>query len=103
MTPARLQTIEEIFHSALDQEPDQISVFLDTACEGDELLRAKSKLSSLHINEQAASLKLPLSVSRRRLSKMGNLICSSVTGSATTNFLNGSAPAGWVKSIWRPT
>ena len=41
MTPARLQTIEEIFHAALDQEPDQISAFLDTACEGDEILRRK--------------------------------------------------------------
>ena len=41
MTPARLQTIEEIFHAALDQEPEQISAFLDTACEGDELLRRK--------------------------------------------------------------
>jgi serine/threonine-protein kinase len=41
MTPARLQKIEEIFHAALDQEPDQISAFLDTACEGDELLRRK--------------------------------------------------------------
>ena len=41
MTPARLQTIEEIFRAALDQEPDQISAFLDTACEGDELLRRK--------------------------------------------------------------
>jgi serine/threonine protein kinase len=41
MTPARLQKIEEIFHAALDQEPDQISSFLDTACKGDELLRRK--------------------------------------------------------------
>src|SRR5213596_1593625 len=41
MTPARLQTIEEIFRAALDQKPDQISAFLDTACEGDELLRRK--------------------------------------------------------------
>jgi eukaryotic-like serine/threonine-protein kinase len=39
MTPARFQTIEEIFLAALDQEPDQISAFLDTACEGDEVLR----------------------------------------------------------------
>src|SRR6266536_2291917 len=39
MTPARLQTIEEIFHAALDQEPDQTSAFLDTACDGDEALR----------------------------------------------------------------
>ena len=41
MTPARLQTIEEIFHAALDQEPDQIDAFLDTACESDEVLRGK--------------------------------------------------------------
>src|SRR3989454_2351380 len=41
MTPAQLQTIEKIFGAALDQEPDQISAFLDTACEGDELLRRK--------------------------------------------------------------
>ena len=41
MTPAQLQRIEEIFYAALDQEPDQISAFLDTACEGDELLRGE--------------------------------------------------------------
>jgi serine/threonine protein kinase len=39
MTPARLQTVEKIFHAALDQEPDQVALFVDTACEGDELLR----------------------------------------------------------------
>src|SRR6266498_3433806 len=41
MTPARFQTIEEIFRAALEQEPGEISAFLDTACEGDELLRRK--------------------------------------------------------------
>src|SRR5213595_2036654 len=41
MAPAQLQRIEEIFRAALDQEPDQIGAFLDTACEGDELLRRK--------------------------------------------------------------
>src|SRR5437660_5695592 len=39
MTPARLETIEEIFYAALDQEPEQVSAFLDTACEGDAVLR----------------------------------------------------------------
>src|SRR5437667_5064205 len=39
MTPARFQTIEEMFLAALDQEPDQVIAFLDTACEGDESLR----------------------------------------------------------------
>ena len=63
----------------------------------------KLKRSWLHINEQAASLKPQLLVSRRRLLKMSKLICSSVRRSATTKFLNGSAPAGWAKSIWPPT
>jgi len=39
MTPARFQTIEEIFLAAVEQEPDQVSSFLDTACEGDAVLR----------------------------------------------------------------
>src|SRR5438874_3666630 len=43
MTPARLQTIEEIFHAALDQEPDQLNAFLDETCAGDEVLRGKVK------------------------------------------------------------
>jgi serine/threonine protein kinase/Tfp pilus assembly protein PilF len=41
MTPAQLQTIEEIFYAALDQEPGHVAQFLETACEGDELLRRK--------------------------------------------------------------
>jgi serine/threonine protein kinase len=41
VTPARLQTVEEIFHAALDQEPDRVGAFLDAACEGDEVLRGK--------------------------------------------------------------
>src|ERR1700756_696931 len=41
MTPARFQTIEQIYRAALDQKPDQISAFLDKACEGDAVLRHK--------------------------------------------------------------
>jgi serine/threonine protein kinase len=41
MTSARLRTIEEIFHAALDQEPGQVARFVDAACAGDELLRRK--------------------------------------------------------------
>ena len=39
MTPARFQTIEQIFLAALEQEPGQISAFLDAACAGDGELR----------------------------------------------------------------
>src|SRR5438552_1313482 len=54
MTPARLQTIERIFRAALDQEPDQISAFLDTACNGDEVLRRKVE-ALLASRQRAAS------------------------------------------------
>src|SRR5438132_4649321 len=40
MTPARLQTIKEIFHAALDCEPEQLNAFLDETCAGDEVLHA---------------------------------------------------------------
>src|SRR5947209_11604310 len=54
MTPARLQTIEKIYRAALDQEPDRISAFLDTACEGDEPLRRKVE-ALLASRQRAAS------------------------------------------------
>jgi hypothetical protein len=41
MTPARFETIEQIYRDALDQPPDQISAFLDKACKGDAVLRRK--------------------------------------------------------------
>src|SRR5437867_9550322 len=41
MTPAQLQTIEEIFYAALEQDSDDIAQFLETACQGDEVLRRK--------------------------------------------------------------
>src|SRR2546423_13291491 len=103
MTPARLQTIEGIFRAALDQKPEQLSAFLDTACEGDELLCRKVNCSWLHITERATSLQRQLLLSPQRLLKMSKLIPLSGRRSATTKFPGGSAPAGWAKSIWPPT
>jgi TolB-like protein/predicted Zn-dependent protease len=54
MTPARFQTIEEIYRAVLDQHPDEISAFLDKACEGDEVLRHKVE-ALLASRERAAS------------------------------------------------
>src|SRR4030095_1564858 len=73
MTPAQLQKIEEIFYAALDQEPDQINAFLDTACEGDEVLRRK-------VEELLAS--------RQRA---GSFIETSAAGIATRIIGNGQA------------
>src|SRR4030095_12397460 len=41
MTSAQLQTIEEIFYAALEQDSDDVARFLETTCEGDELLRGE--------------------------------------------------------------
>src|SRR6266700_2336812 len=73
MTPARFQTIEEIFRAALDQEPDQIAAFLDAACQGDELLRRKVDA---------------LLASRQRV---GSFIETSAVGLATKIIENGQA------------
>src|SRR2546430_17173127 len=73
MTPARLRTIEEIYRTALDQEPDQIRAFLDTACEGDEVLRRKVEA---------------LLASRQRA---GGFIETSAVGLATKIMQNGQA------------
>src|SRR5947199_5958139 len=73
MTPARLRTIEEIYRTALDQEPDQIRASLDTACEGDEVLRRKVEA---------------LLASRERA---GNFIETSAVGLATRIIENGQA------------
>src|SRR5881275_3373126 len=73
MTPARLRTIEEIYRTALDQEPDQIRAFLDTACEGDDVLRRKVEA---------------LLASRERA---GDFIETSAVGLATRIIENGQA------------
>src|SRR5437762_466798 len=73
MTPAQLQTVEEIFHAALDQEPDQVAQFVDTACEGDELLRRKVEaLLASHL-------------------RAGSFIETSAVGLATKIIQNGQA------------
>jgi eukaryotic-like serine/threonine-protein kinase len=73
MTPAQLQTIEEIFYAALDQQPDQVARFLETACAGDELLRRKVEA---------------LLASRERV---GSFIETSAVGVATRIIENGQA------------
>jgi eukaryotic-like serine/threonine-protein kinase len=52
MTPARFQTIEKIFLAALEQEPDQVNAFLNTACEGDAVLRRE--VEALLVSDQRA-------------------------------------------------
>ncbi|HET9466873.1 MAG TPA: hypothetical protein VFO48_00620, partial [Vicinamibacterales bacterium] len=39
MTPERWETLNELFHRAIQQPPDARRTFLDTACAADETLR----------------------------------------------------------------
>src|SRR5436190_724886 len=73
MTPARLQTIEQIFHAALDQEPNQLNAFLDETCAGGEVLRGK--VEALLASHQLA----------------GNFIATPVAGLAASIVENGQA------------
>src|SRR6266481_6111077 len=73
MTPARFQTIEEIFRAALDQEPEQVSAFLDKACQGDDVLRRK--VEALLASHQ----------------RVGSFIETSAVGLATRIIQNGQA------------
>ncbi len=52
MTPARFQTIEQIYREALEQQPDQIAAFLDRVCKGDAILR--HKIEALLSSQQQA-------------------------------------------------
>ena len=67
MTPARFQTIEEIFLAAVEQEPDQVSAFLDTACEGDAVLRREVEALLAVRSTSRRFIESQLLVSRRRL------------------------------------
>jgi eukaryotic-like serine/threonine-protein kinase len=75
MTPARFQTIEEIFLRALEQEPDQVNAFLDVTCEGDAVLRREVEV--LLASDQRAS----------------RFIEGSRVGLATKIIQNGQAPS----------
>ena len=103
MKPARFQTIEEIFRAALDQEPDQVSAFLDTACGGDEVLRreveallASRERAGSFIETSAVGLATKIIQNRQADSLVGRTI-------GHYKISERSAPAGWVKSIWPPT
>src|SRR5262245_36216677 len=52
MTPKQWQTVEDLFHRAVEQEPGSRSSFLQEACGGDESLR--KEVESLLANDQEA-------------------------------------------------
>src|SRR5438874_9098871 len=81
MTPARFNTVEEIFHAALEQEPDQISAFLHTACEGDAVLRreveallASDRRAGRFIEKSAVGLATKVIQNQQAESLIGQMI-----------------------------
>jgi TolB-like protein/Tfp pilus assembly protein PilF len=81
MTPARFQTIEEIFLAAVEQEPDQIGAFLDTACGGDAVLRreveallASDQRAGRFIEKSAVSLATKIIQNQQADSLVGKTI-----------------------------
>src|SRR5438045_9320198 len=72
MTPARLQRVEEIFHAALDQEPDRVGAFLDAACEGDELLRRKVEALLASLQRARAFIETPVAGIATRITENGH-------------------------------
>src|SRR5438046_2397327 len=81
MTPARLRTIEEIFLAALEQKPEQVSAFLDTACDGDDGLRreveallASDQRAGRFIEKSAVGLATKIIQNRQADSLIGHTI-----------------------------
>src|SRR5438552_8860347 len=71
MRPARLQTIEEIFHAALDQEPDRVCAVLDAACEGDDVLRRNVEALLASHQRAGAFIKTPVAGIATRITENG--------------------------------
>jgi len=70
MTPARLRTIEETFHAALECEPAQLKAFFDTRCAGDETLR--TEVEALLASHRKAETSVESSISALAASVVGN-------------------------------
>jgi len=56
----RLEKVEEIFHAALDQEPDKLNAFLDKKCAGDEVLRRKVEALLASHQEAGSFIETPV-------------------------------------------
>ena len=55
MQPMRLQQIEQIFHAALDLEPEQVEGLLRERCAGDESLRGEGGVAPIAERKEIAA------------------------------------------------
>src|SRR5438552_3785044 len=84
MTSARFQTIEEIFLASLEQEPDQVSAFLDTACDGDDGLRRE--VEALLASDQRAGRFIEKSAVRLATKVIQNQQADSLIGETIDHY-----------------
>ena len=99
MTPARLQTIKEIFHAALDCEPDQLNAFLDETCAGDEVLHANVEALLASHRQAGNFIETPVASLAASIVKNGraDVLMGQMIGHYKISKRIGAA--GWVKCI----
>jgi len=77
----RLEKVEEIFHAALDQEPDKLNAFLDKKCAGDEVLRRKVEALLASHQEAGSFIETPVASLAATIVENGEadlLICQTI-------------------------
>jgi eukaryotic-like serine/threonine-protein kinase len=60
VSATRLQVVEEVFHAALEQEPQQLGAFLDMACAGNWTLRGEVEALLAAHQEAGAFIETPV-------------------------------------------
>jgi eukaryotic-like serine/threonine-protein kinase len=77
MKPERWQQIDQLFHSALEREPEERAAFLDQACDGDEVLRREvESLLAADAEAENATGALPAQVAAEMLATDRGLIAT---------------------------